>query len=63
MMRKIYTWNTKKVEAGFEYKAGYFSAESPQDGVTVLQTGVLKTRARATAKAKKWKMYLQSTAA
>lgn len=62
-MRKVYTWNTKKVANGFEYKAGYFNANSPKDGVTVLQTGVLKTRARASAKAKKWKMYLQSVAA
>lgn len=62
-MRKVYTWNTKKVDGGFEYKAGYFDAHAPKDGVTVLQTGILKTRARAAAKAKKWKMYLQSVAA
>lgn len=62
-MRKIYTWNTKKVDSGFEYKAGYFNAERTEDGVTVLKTGVLKTRARASAKAKKWKMYLKSVAA
>ena len=52
----VITWNTKKVETGFEFKVIQVGF---QVNTVVLKTGVLSSRAKAVTQAKKWTRYFK----
>ena len=56
-MANVITWNTKKVESGFEYNVYSFGYQVPS---VSLVTGVAKTRAIAVRLAKQYTRFHKS---
>lgn len=56
-MSNVISWRTKKTPNGFEFLVVELAYQVKTE---ILKTGVLPTRARAVARAKKWVRHLKS---
>lgn len=59
MADRVITWNTRKTDAGFEYRVYSFGYQVPAE---TLKVGVVPTRAMATLRARKWKLFFKAQA-
>lgn len=54
---RVLTWNTHKIDGGFEYHVYSFAHQEPNE---TLQRGVCATRAQAAGLARRWLRWYKS---
>lgn len=59
MSDRVITWNTHKVETGYEFHVYSFGYQMANE---TLKEGVCATRAKATLRAQKWTRYFKAQA-